>query len=160
MVCRTYQFMTDKGTIKKIIVSLALCLALIMPLTVSAASDITVLINGVKLETEVAPKIVEGRTMLPMRAIFEELGATVTWMQEDKIIFATKGECLIVMQIDNNMMSVRKSGDENNKSVTLDVAPFIESDRTLVPVRAVAEALQAKVNWDNDTRTVIIETIQ
>lgn len=145
---------------KKLIVSLILCIVLVMPVMASASSDITVLVNGAELVTDVDPKIVEGRTMLPMRAIFERLGANVTWMQADRIIFATKGEYLIVMQIDNNLMSVRKSGEETNKSVTLDVAPFIENDRTLVPVRAVAEALDAKVDWDNNTRTVIINTKQ
>ena len=145
---------------KKIIISLILCVALLIPVMASASSDITVLVNNSQLVTDVAPKIVEGRTMLPMRAIFERLGATVTWMETDKIIFATKGEYLIVMQIDNNLMSVRKSGEDSNKSVTLDVAPFIEEGRTLVPVRAVAEALDAKVDWDKDTRTVIINTKQ
>lgn len=145
---------------KKIIISLILCMVFVVPMVASANSDITVLVNGTELVTDVAPKIVEGRTMLPMRAIFEKLDAKVSWMKEDRIIFATKDEYLIVMQIDNNLMSVRKSGEDANKSVTLDVAPFIENDRTLVPVRAVAEALDAKVDWDSNTRTVIINTKQ
>lgn len=141
---------------KKIVISLILCLALIMPVMASASDDITVLVNGTKVVAPVEPKIVDGRTMLPMRAIFEQLGAKVMWMQEDRIIFATKGEYLVIMQIDNTLMSVRKGGEEENKSITLDVAPYIENDSTLVPVRAVAEALDAKVEWINETRTVEI----
>ena len=142
---------------KKIIISLVLCMALLLPVMASASSDVTVLINGGVLVTDVPARIVEGRTMLPMRAIFERLGANVTWMEEDKLIFATKGDCLIIMQIDNNKMSVRKSGAEENTSIVLDVAPFIENGRTLVPVRAVAESLDANVEWVNETRTVKID---
>ena len=141
---------------KKIIISLVLCIALIVPVMASASDEITVLVNGTRVVAPVEPKIVDGRTMLPMRAIFEQLGAKVMWMQEDRIIFATKGEYLVVMQIDNTLMSVRKSGSEENESITLDVAPYIENDSTLVPVRAVAEALDAKVEWINETRTVEI----
>ncbi len=143
---------------KKIIISIVLCLALMLPVMASADSDISVEINGVKLETPVAPRIVDGRTMLPMRAIFEALGAQVMWVQDGRMIFATKGDCIVVMQVDNTLMYIRKSADEDNQSITLEVAPFIENDRTLVPVRAVAEAFDAKVDWDNETRIAKIKT--
>lgn len=117
---------------------------------------ITVKVNGKVLETDVAPQLVNNRTMLPMRAIFESLGATVTWVDTEQLIFATKDDCLIVLGIGYNKMSVQKSSESDNISIDLDTVPFISDSRTLVPVRAVAEALDADVLWDGETYTVTI----
>lgn len=141
---------------KKLFLSIIICLATLIPSVY--AQDITVNVNGEVLQTDVAPQIVNDRTMLPMRAIFEKLGATVTWMGADKLIFATKGSCMIVMQIGNNKMSVQRTDSEENNAVELDAAPYIYEDFTLVPVRAVAEALEADVEWVGETGTVNITT--
>ena len=124
----------------------------------SVQQEITVTLNGKKLEFDVAPQIVNNRTMLPMRAIFEALGAQVTWLGEDQIIFATKGSSMIVMKIGDFNMSVQRAGESGNTVITLDAAPFIEDNRTLVPVRAISEALGAEVDWVGETRNVVIVT--
>ena len=116
---------------------------------------VTVLINGIELETDVPAQIIGDRTMVPMRAIFETLGAQVSWIPENQAIFATKGASLIVMKIGVNTLAMSTIGGEN-KNVELDVPPQIVGERTLVPVRAVSEALGCNVGWDGDTRTVII----
>ena len=121
-----------------------------------SAEDITILIDGETLASPVAAQIVNDRTMLPMRAIFEKLGAEVTWFGEDKIIFATKHDTLIVMKIGDLQMSVQKTGTNQNRVTTLDTAPYIDNDYTYVPVRAIAEALDANVDWNAETRTVSI----
>lgn len=118
--------------------------------------DIDVVVNGKLLELDVAPVIVNDRTMVPMRAIFEALDAKVTWIAEDRLIVATCDEKIIVLQIDNTIMTVDAAADDAKKEVTLDAAPFILNDRTLVPARAVSEALEAKVEWDGETRTVTV----
>lgn len=142
---------------KKLISLLLVCISMLMPAS-AFADEITVLVNGEQLVTDVAPQIVNDRTMLPMRAIFEALGANVSWVEKDRLIFATKGEYMIVMQIDNNQMSVQTVTSDENTAISLDVAPFIYNSRTLVPVRAVAESLDAQVDWVAETRTVIINT--
>ena len=142
---------------KKLISLLLVCKSMLMPAS-AFADEITVLVNGEQLVTDVAPQIVKDRTMLPMRAIFEALGANVSWVEKDRLIFATKGEYMIVMQIDNNQMSVQTVTSDENTAISLDVAPFIYNSRTLVPVRAVAESLDAQVDWVAETRTVIINT--
>lgn len=120
--------------------------------------EITVLVDGEKLVTDVAPVLVNDRTMLPMRAIFEKLGAKVTWIDDDQLIFATKDDCMVVLQIDNCKMSVQKAGVEGNTVVELETAPYLYEERTLVPVRAVAEALEAEVDWIDESGTVVIVT--
>ena len=121
-----------------------------------AQKDIDVVVNGEALKMDVAPVIVNDRTMVPMRAIFEALGANVNWIATDRLIVATENDTIIIMQIDNERMIVDKAGSEEKKSITLDAVPFILNDRTLVPARAVSEALEATVEWDADTRTVTV----
>ncbi|MCL1809985.1 MAG: stalk domain-containing protein [Clostridiales bacterium] len=116
-----------------------------------AQLDIRVYLNGERLSFDVPPIIENGRTLVPLRAIFEALGAEVDWDQSTKTITATKGEITITMQIDNPVMT------KNGVPTTLDAPPKIIDNRTLVPVRAVAESFDATVDWHNDKKYVIIK---
>lgn len=91
--------------------------------------------------TNVVPVIVSDRTFVPLRFISENFGAEVGYNESDRSITVTSDGKTAVLQVDSNLMSV---GDEK---VTLDAAPFINSDRTLVPVRAVSEAIGKSVAW-------------
>ena len=123
------------------------------------AQDATVYINGEQLETPVPPQIVNDRTMLPMRAIFEALGATVQWFEEDKLIIAVKDDKTVTMKIGSYEIVYQSVLDGSVKIIELDVAPFIVNDGyTLVPVRAIAEALGANVEWVEETQQVLIVT--
>lgn len=136
---------------------LVLCMIILVQTVVFAADlGITVMVNGSELKSDVSPQIVNDRTMLPMRAIFEELGADVSWLEADKIVLATKNDLMIVLQIDNYKMSVQSASEDGNNVIELDAAPYIHEGRTMVPVRAIAEALKADVKWDDVTRTVTI----
>lgn len=117
---------------------------------------ITVIVNGQQIDTPVPARIVNDRTVLPMRVIFESLGAVVNWMPENKMIFATIDDNFIVMQINNYNLVVQSSTSNEKKIVELDVAPFIDSGYTLVPVRAIAETLGAVVDWDPETHIAYI----
>ena len=142
---------------KKIALVLVLCVLLSSCINAFAQDkEVVVKINGKPIHTPVPARIVEGRTVLPMRVVFERLGAVVTWVETDKLIFATKGNTLLVMQPDNCNIAVQKTDTNEKKTVKLDVAPFIDNGHTLVPVRAVAEALEAEVSWDETTYTVNI----
>lgn len=118
--------------------------------TPAASSAITVLVNGSAVVFDQPPIIENGRTLVPMRAIFVALGADIVWDGNTKTVTATRGQSVIVMQIGNNTITV------NNNPITLDVAPIIINGRTLVPVRAVAESLNAKVEWRASDQTVLI----
>ena len=121
--------------------------------TANTADDIRVFLDGEELEFDVAPQIVDERTMVPMRAIFEALGATIEWDDETQTVTAVRDETTVVMQVGNYLMFV------NDNEITLDVAPLIEGDRTLVQVRAVAEGLDADVQWDGVARVVTITSM-
>ena len=124
-----------------------------MGISAVADDDITVLVNGEAVVfTDQTPFIEEGRTLVPMRAIFEALGAIVEWDGETQTVISYDpvSEVSIVMQIGSNKMFI------NDKSIELDVAAKIVNDRTVVPVRAIAEGMNSKVDWDGDARTVIV----
>jgi hypothetical protein len=129
--------------------------------------DIKVLVNGSKLQMDVLPIIQAGRTLVPLRAIFEALGADVHWNEADRSVTATKGDTTVWLQIGNSRAAVSyelprwspdfagTSGTKTSPmSITLDVPPQIVDGRTLVPVRFVSESLGAGVSWDGPTRTV------
>ncbi len=110
---------------------------------------IDVYMNGKKMEFDVEPMIIDGRTMVPMRAIFEKLGAEVTWDADTRSITADGGNDLNVkLAIGSNTMYI------NGKAAEIDVAPVINGGRTLVPLRAVSEAFGVKVVWDGDIQAV------
>lgn len=141
----------------KKLLPLLMAFCLIFTLCVSA-SDISIIVDGKALKSDVPPTIVEGRTMVPMRVIFEELGASVTWIPDSQMIRATYREKIIDLKIDAKILMLCNVATGEIKRTELDVAPFITDGRTLVPVRAISEALGAEVGWDNDTRTVTIKS--
>ena len=114
--------------------------------------EITVLIDGEKVYFDQPPIIIDDRTLVPLRAIFEALGAQVDWDGNTQTITSKKGETKIVMTIGKPQMY------KNEEIVALDVAPQLISDRTVVPVRAIAEAFGCDVEWNGETSTVIITT--
>lgn len=144
---------------KKFILFITLFTALIFSQSAfGAVGEITVTVDGETLNTPIPAQIVNGRTMLPMRSIFERLGAVVIWVDSDRLIFATKGNTFITLKIGVPQMSVQTTESTENKVTELDTAPFIENGYTLVPVRAVAESLNANVEWIEDTKTVAVIT--
>ncbi len=106
--------------------------------------------NGDKVEAQ----IMNDRTMVPMRKIFEVLGAEVEWDGENRIVTGKKEGTEIKLQIGNNIATKKIS--EETKNIELDVTPTIVNGRTLVPVRFIAESLDKKVGWDAENRAVII----
>ena len=119
-----------------------------------ASADIAVQLDGQPLATSTAPVQMNGRTLVPLRDIFEALGATVNWNAAAQTILATRGTTQIGLAINNRTASV------NGAPVTLDQAATLVNGRTFVPLRFVAEATGAKVDWNGALQTVSIRTPQ
>lgn len=113
---------------------------------------IQVLIDDELLEMEVPPAVLNGRTMVPLRAIFEKFNVDPEWNEETRTVTASTEDAEIVLTIGQNTASV------NGETISLDAPGIIQEGRTLVPVRFIAESLGAEVDWVSNTRTVIIET--
>lgn len=114
--------------------------------------DITVFINDQQLLFDTNPVLEQGRTLVPLRVIFESLGATIEWIDETQTAVARKGETEIRISIDNTQMQ------KNGETVVLDVPARMVNDRTMVPVRAVSEGMGAKVDWDDTLWRVLIQS--
>ncbi len=142
--------MKNKRRISALI--LAICLVFINSSAVFASNDITVYLDGEILAFDVNPRIIDGRTMVPMRKIFESLGAVVSWDEASRTVTGKKGDITVNLTIDSTVLF------KNSSPVKLDVAPIIIDGRTLVPVRAIAESFDCDVNWVADTRAVEIKT--
>ncbi len=111
-------------------------------------------LDGTPVETDVPPIIEEGRTLIPARALFEAMGATVAWDNEARMVTVAMGNYKVQLFIDSTSAFV------NGSRRMLDVPARIVDSRTLIPVRFVAEELQCSVDWDHETRTVLVDSPQ
>ncbi|MBQ9604332.1 MAG: hypothetical protein IJR45_02860, partial [Firmicutes bacterium] len=120
------------------------------PVEAKDPNKIEVYLNGEKMSFDSEPYIEKGTTRVPMRAIFEGLGAAVDFEPEEKVVTAVKGDTKIELAIGSNTALI--NGEENE----LIVPAEIKNSRTMVPLRFVSEALGAKVDWDGETKTITI----
>ncbi len=116
----------------------------------AAPALVKVMVNGVELQDEMPPVIINGYTMVPMRAIFEALGAEVVWDPNMAMVGAKKGDTLVKLRINS------KEAWIGMKMVKLDIAPMIVDMHTMVPARFIAQSLGEKVEWDGVNRVVYI----
>lgn len=115
------------------------------------APEIKVKIDGKTMTPKDMPAVsIDGRTMLPMRQIAQELGCEVVWNEAAQQVYVVNDDYTLVFTINN------KTGQQNGKNFSMDVPPMIVNDRTMLPVRALATALDLNITWDDATRTVNI----
>ncbi len=96
------------------------------------------------------PVIVNDRTLVPLRAIFEKMGAEVVWDDATKTVTATREDTTVSLTIGSDQLMV------NGEAVTIDVPAQIINDRTMIPVRAIAESFGCEVNWNQKAKRVAI----
>lgn len=117
-----------------------------------ASGEIRLMVDGKYVPCDVPPFIEENRTLIPARAVFEELGAKIEWVHNTRTVEIQYEATHITLGVDNKKAVV------NDQVVSLDVPCRLVSDRTFIPVRFVAETLGMAVDWDNSARTVVIKT--
>ena len=142
---------------KAISLFLAFALAFMISPSVFAANDtqeIKLKVNGNYIEPEVPAQIINNRTMVPIRFIAEALGNTVDWDAKKRIVLVDSSSIKADETVDTTIRLFVAG-----KEITPDVPPQIIDGRAMVPVRFVAEALGADVEWDSKTYTVIINKI-
>ncbi|MDR3242753.1 MAG: carbohydrate-binding domain-containing protein [Clostridiales Family XIII bacterium] len=138
------------------IAGLALMLALFVlsfanyAAAVGEEENVRVILNGAELTFDVPAQIINGRTMVPMRGIFEALGAQIGWDDATNTVTAAKGDTKITLAIGDSVAY------KNGAAMALDVPALIVDSRSLAPLRFVGEALGAQVEWSEETRTVRI----
>lgn len=120
---------------------------------VAAQGPITVLIDGTPLLLDVQPVQIEGRVLVPLRGVFERLAVKVVYDPAGQTVTATREAVTIVLRLGSREARI------NDRIVLLDVPALALRGRTMVPLRFVSEALGARVDWEEATRTVQIHTV-
>ncbi len=129
---------------------IALLAVLVMSTTaVFAADGVNVTVNDVPVDVQGI--IIDGRTMVPVRGVFEEMGYLVEWDGETKTAVLSRGSKSVTVQADSPTMLV--NGED---TVELEVPAQIVDGRMMLPLRAVSEAVNAEVEWDAETKTAKI----
>ncbi|MCL2377379.1 MAG: copper amine oxidase N-terminal domain-containing protein [Defluviitaleaceae bacterium] len=161
----------------KKIIGIVLCAAmfagLVGGLTAAEQPEISVYLNGERIELDAPPQIIDNHPLVPMRAIFEALGFRVEWDGETQKIYAYRiagdhpteetrfvFDLLIEMQIGNPILTTGWAIPAlwMEEHTTLDAPPQMVNNRIFVPLNAVSEATGADVVWCEGTRTVTITT--
>lgn len=134
--------------------SLTLALGLIACAAVSNAQGIRATVNGSPVYfRDQQPTMVNGRVMVPLRGVFEHMGANVQWFPETRTVIAKNASTEIRLPVGSMAAWV------DGRSVPLDSPAILRNGRTLVPLRFTAEALNANVDWLAESRTVAISTM-
>ena len=137
---------------KKILALTAAAVMALSALPASGAEEIPVYVDGEKLIYDQPPVIKENRTLVPMRVIFEALDASVEWDSKEKKVTASWKDDGLELIIGEDEIKLA-----SGKVIELDVPAQIINSRTMVPLRAVSEAMGKDVTWDPDARAIYIE---
>ncbi len=134
-----------------------------LPGCTALAKDVNIVIDGEELNLDVAPQIIDGRVMVPIRGVLENLGALVKWDDETQTVSARKSSKTVSLEIGSNDVTLDKGetnddGSAKTETIQTDVAAQLVSDRTLVPLRVISEAMGYIVDWNDETYTVSITT--
>jgi len=114
------------------------------------ADHVEVWLDGKMLNMDVLPEVRNERTMVPIRAVAEAIGAQVEWVQDTQQVVMTRGGTTVTMTLDSTTATI------NGEQVEMDVAPYATNGRTLIPARYVAEFFGQKVEWDGMKRQALI----
>jgi hypothetical protein len=139
------------GTRYRIGTLLGSVLAVLLLGPASAQNAIRVVLNSTPIDFGgAAPEEVDNRVLVPLRSVFEAMGARVDYDAGTRVIAASRGSRRILLTIDSVHATV------NGQAYTLDVPAQVRSERTLIPLRFVSESLGADVRWKEADRTVVI----
>ena len=149
-----WQKITEDDFKMKRVVAILMAIALVFCFNMGAYAEdtISVTLDGNYVGFDVEPQVIDGRIMVPIRAIFEAMGAQVYWDNGTGTAVCTKGNTVVKMTLGSREMYI------GNEMTLMDVSPAVVGGRTLAPARYVAEAFDANVNWNQDTNTVVIST--
>src|SRR3990170_2865766 len=123
-----------------------------LAMSAGAQGAVRVFVDGDQVLFDQTPITQGGRVLVPLRGIFEKMGAVVEWNAGTRTVRAARGTTLVELQIGSRIARV------DRRAVTLDVPPMVLGGRTLVPLRFISESLGAAVDYRAESRTVLIST--
>ncbi|SFJ77598.1 Copper amine oxidase N-terminal domain-containing protein [Paenibacillus sp. UNC496MF] len=137
---------------KKLICAVVVLSVMIFAASANAAEPVKILMKNqidgapIAISSDVSPDIKKNRTMLPLRVISENLGATVDWSTSEVVL--TKSDVEVILQLNSNKVV------KNGKAMQFDVEPYLKNNRVMVPLRFIAETFGCNVGYSNSAVTV------
>ena len=129
-------------------------LLIVMLFGISVQAETAITVNSEALITDTAPTVENGQFMIPMRAVFEKLGFTISWDGETSTAFAFHEEKIIMVQIANDTAFI------NGESVALDIPAKIVNSRTLIPASFIESTLGVKIMHHSSADVIEITSAQ
>ncbi len=134
-------------------ISFALELSIDNDTTTYTGPDVSLYLNGALFtpsQGQMPPVIIDGRTLVPVREVFEQLNGKVDWDNESRKAIISMNGNTIILTINSNVALV------NDAPTSLDVPAKIINDKTMVPVRFISENCGLLVDWNDETKSVLI----
>ncbi len=141
--------------IKKLIMSGAAVLGLCAAFAAGASAEedvVTVLVDNVNVQFDQQPVILDGHTLVPARAVFEQAGATVTWDQPSQTATIAKDQYTVTIKYGDTALY------RNGERIEIEMPAVMIEDRIMLPVRAISEAMDFAVTWDGHHSMVLVST--
>lgn len=119
---------------------------------------VNVMLDGQLMQfTDAAPKIVDSRTMIPVRAVMEEMEAQVDYDNDNRVVTISKDGTTVFFTIGSTTISIQEKGSDAVTTEQMDCAPYIdEHNRTMVPLRFLSQSFGYTVLWDSDYYTAVV----
>ncbi|MBD2869249.1 copper amine oxidase N-terminal domain-containing protein [Paenibacillus arenilitoris] len=142
---------------KKVLFGFFISIFLLTSSTTTYAAEIQIKVDGVAVASDAKPEVKNKRTMVPLRVISENLGASVEWSNSEAIL--AKGDMKVTVKLNSS------TAEKNGEKIQLDVKPYIKNNRIFVPLRFIAETFDCHVNYSNravtvDTKPLVINGAQ
>ena len=140
--------------LRTVLCAMAAVFAIALPSAALAEEDVvSIVVDNEKVVFEdQQPIIIDGTTLVPIRAVFEKAGADVTWDQDSKTATLVRGNYTVKITVGDNVLY------KNNAQVALSMSALNYNGRILIPVRAIGEAMDFDINWDGFHSTVFVGT--
>jgi hypothetical protein len=119
---------------------------------------VDIYVNGDLLVSDSPAVLVGSRTMVPLRAISEKLGCDVGWNADTQTAEIKNDKTAVYVTIDSDVMVKKTLAEDKSEDIKIDAPAMLYKSRTLIPLRAVSEALDAKVDWDSEKECALITT--
>lgn len=137
---------------KFIAAMLAVSAMTVSPAVLAEEDTVSVIVDNVKVEFDQSPVIIDGTTLVPVRAVFEQAGAEVSWDQDTQTATLVKDNYTVTIKLNDTVLY------KNGTQIALAKPAQIINDRVLIPVRAIGEAMDFDINWDGFHSQVVVST--
>ena len=117
-------------------------------------TEIKVILNGEEVVFDQGPILVNEKPMIPLRAVFEKMGASISWDNDTETVMAICRDTIVMLQIDNEKMF------KLDEAIVLETPAMLVNDRTLIPIHAISDVWGSDIEWNRETNEVLITDVE